>query len=176
MPRIPIDDLDDPPDRDLSFAQGHEPDAGGDQFVVEGERLVERLVASRFPVVSLLVANRHEPKLAVDVPEGCPCMSYPTSGSTRSSGFRFTGVCWRVRSGGPGRASRNRRGRERRLFLAICPKLSNPENLGAIARIGDVFGIDAILAGPECPDPLSRRVSASRWGPRCGSPSSSKIG
>ena len=48
--------------------------------------------------------------------------------------------------------------RDRRLFLAICPKLSNPENLGAIARIGDVFGIDAILAGPECPDPLSRRV------------------
>ena len=40
----------------------------------------------------------------------------------------------------------------------ICPKLSDPENLGAIARIGDVFGIDAILAGPECPDPFSRRV------------------
>ena len=43
-------------------------------------------------------------------------------------------------------------------FLVLCPKISNPENLGAIARIGDVFGIDAILAGPECPDPLSRRV------------------
>jgi len=36
--------------------------------------------------------------------------------------------------------------------------LSNPENLGAIARIGDVFGIDALLAGPSCPDPFSRRV------------------
>ena len=40
----------------------------------------------------------------------------------------------------------------------VCPLLSNPENLGSIARIGDVFGIDAILAGPSCPDPLSRRV------------------
>ena len=40
----------------------------------------------------------------------------------------------------------------------VCPKISNPENLGAIARIGDVFGVDAILAGPSCPDPLSRRV------------------
>ena len=47
---------------------------------------------------------------------------------------------------------------ERPAFAVICPKLSNPENLGALARIGDVFGIDAILAGPECPDPLSRRV------------------
>ena len=45
-----------------------------------------------------------------------------------------------------------------RLTLVVCPRLSNPENLGAIARIGDVFGIDAILAGPSCPDPLSRRV------------------
>ena len=40
----------------------------------------------------------------------------------------------------------------------ICPKLSDPENLGAIARIGDVFGIDAIMTGSECPDPFSRRV------------------
>ncbi len=44
------------------------------------------------------------------------------------------------------------------MFVVVCPKLSNPENLGALARIGDVFGVDAILAGPECPDPLSRRV------------------
>jgi tRNA G18 (ribose-2'-O)-methylase SpoU len=48
--------------------------------------------------------------------------------------------------------------RERPFFAVVLPKVSNPENLGAIARIGDVFGIDAILAGPECPDPLSRRV------------------
>ena len=40
----------------------------------------------------------------------------------------------------------------------VCPRLSNPENLGAIARISDVFGVAAILAGPSCPDPFSRRV------------------
>jgi len=28
--------------------------------------------------------------------------------------------------------------------LVICPKLSDPANLGAMARIGDVFGIDAM--------------------------------
>jgi tRNA G18 (ribose-2'-O)-methylase SpoU len=50
------------------------------------------------------------------------------------------------------------RSRASGLTLVICPRLSNPENLGAIARIGDVFGIDAILAGPSCPDPFSRRV------------------
>jgi tRNA G18 (ribose-2'-O)-methylase SpoU len=47
---------------------------------------------------------------------------------------------------------------ERPLNLVICPKLSNPENLGTITRIADVFGVDAVLAGAECPDPFSRRV------------------
>jgi tRNA G18 (ribose-2'-O)-methylase SpoU len=49
-------------------------------------------------------------------------------------------------------------GKSGQVTLVVCPRLSNPDNLGTIARIGDVFGIDAILAGPECPDPLSRRV------------------
>jgi tRNA G18 (ribose-2'-O)-methylase SpoU len=50
------------------------------------------------------------------------------------------------------------RGAGRRLTVVVCPTLSNPENLGAIVRIGDVFGIDALLVGGPCPDPLSRRV------------------
>ncbi len=69
MPRIPIDDLDDPRIAIYRSLKATNLTRGLSQFVVEGERLVERLLASRFPVVSLLVADRHEPKLAVDVPE-----------------------------------------------------------------------------------------------------------
>ncbi len=42
--------------------------------------------------------------------------------------------------------------------IVICPRISNPENLGAIARAADAFGVDAIMAGASCPDPFSRRV------------------
>src|SRR5262249_7519186 len=42
--------------------------------------------------------------------------------------------------------------------LVVCPAVNDPENLGTIARLGDVFGIDGLLTGPGCPDPLSRRV------------------
>ena len=69
-----------------------------------------------------------------------------------------TGASWRAQSGGRGRLCVRSSARQNGLTLMICPRLSNPENLGAIARIGDVFGINAILAGPACPDPLSRRV------------------
>src|ERR1700733_31199 len=72
MPRIPIDDLDDPRIAIYRSLKATNRTRGLGQFVVEGERLVERLVASRFPVVSLLVAGRHESKLAVDVAEDVP--------------------------------------------------------------------------------------------------------
>jgi tRNA G18 (ribose-2'-O)-methylase SpoU len=53
---------------------------------------------------------------------------------------------------------RMQRERNGGVTLVVCPAVNDPENLGAIARIADVFGVDGILAGPGCPDPLSRRV------------------
>ena len=45
-----------------------------------------------------------------------------------------------------------------RLTVVICPNCDNPENLGAIIRIGAAFGIDALILGRGCCDPFSRRV------------------
>jgi tRNA G18 (ribose-2'-O)-methylase SpoU len=159
MPRIPLDELDDPRIavyRSLK-ATNRTRDLG--QFVVEGERLVVRLLESRFPVVSVLVAESYEHKLNRPIPEDVPAYILPDAMIDQVVGFPFhRGVLgcgerrpWPTMDLLVADA-------HRRFFAVICPKLSNPENLGAIARIGDVFGIDAILAGPECPDPLSRRV------------------
>ena len=159
MPRISIDDLDDPRIAVYRSLKSTNLTRNLGQFVVEGERLVERLVESRFPVVSVLVAGRHATRLAVVVPEGVPTFVVSDTMVDAIVGFPFhRGVlACAERRPWPG-LEEMISDRDRRLFLAICPKLSNPENLGAISRIGDVFGIDAILAGPECPDPLSRRV------------------
>jgi tRNA G18 (ribose-2'-O)-methylase SpoU len=159
MPRIPIDDLDDPRIavyRDLK-ATNRTRHLG--QFVVEGERLVDRLIDSRFPIASALLAARYEGRLARPIPDHVPVYVLPDALVDRVVGFPFhRGIL----------ASGERRpwpspdeladDRSRPFLLVACPKISNPENLGAIARIGDVFGAGAILAGPECPDPLSRRV------------------
>jgi tRNA G18 (ribose-2'-O)-methylase SpoU len=159
MSRIPLDNLDDPRIAIYRSLKATNETRRLGQFVVEGERLVARLLASRFPVASVLVTDRHELKLAVDLPDHVPTYVVPHAMVDAIVGFPFhRGVL----------ACAERRpwpnleeivaDRDRPLVLVICPKLSNPENLGALARIGDVFGIDAILAGPECPDPLSRRV------------------
>src|SRR4051812_9819485 len=42
------------------------------QFVVEGEKLLDRLLASPFPLESVLVGDRHEARVAAKVPAGVP--------------------------------------------------------------------------------------------------------
>jgi tRNA G18 (ribose-2'-O)-methylase SpoU len=130
-----------------------------DLFVVEGEKLVERLLASRFPTASVLATDRRWPRLAGVVPDDVPVfvvpfelvhalVGFPFHQGVMACGRRLPWPEWRT-LWPDDRAT---------LRLVVCPRISNPENLGSIARLGDVFGIDGILAGPSCPDPLSRRV------------------
>ncbi len=44
------------------------------------------------------------------------------------------------------------------LTLAVCPDVQDPENVGSMRRISAAFGIDAVVLGPGCCDPFSRRV------------------
>jgi tRNA G18 (ribose-2'-O)-methylase SpoU len=159
MPLIPIGDLDDPRLAIYGSLKTTNLTRGLDQFVVEGEKLVARLLESRFPLVSILVTDRHLPALGWNVPEEVPVFVLPHDQIDRLVGFPFhRGVlACAARQPWPPIdeiiASRPAPG-----LLVVCPKLSDPENLGAIARICDVFGVAAIMTGPECPDPLSRRV------------------
>jgi tRNA G18 (ribose-2'-O)-methylase SpoU len=159
MARVAITDLDDSKIAIYRSLKATNQTRGLGQFVVEGEKLVARLIASRFPVVSVLVTDRHLARMAVTVPAEVPTYVVPDEHIDSIVGFPFhRGVlgCGERRNW-PALDEIVKRAAAR-LTLVVCPRLSNPENLGAIARIGDVFGIDAILAGPSCPDPLSRRV------------------
>jgi tRNA G18 (ribose-2'-O)-methylase SpoU len=157
--RVPIDDLNDPRIGIYRSLKATNQTRRLEQFVVEGERLVERLLSSRFPVLSVLVTDRSLSKLPTDVPSRVPLYVVPHKRIDELVGFPFHRglLACGQRQAWPA-AAELLAGRDGRLTLVICPKLSDPTNLGTIARIGDVFGIDAILAGPECPDPFSRRV------------------
>jgi tRNA G18 (ribose-2'-O)-methylase SpoU len=159
VPRLTIERLDDPRIAVYRSLKATNETRDLDQFVVEGEKLVERLAASRFPLASVLVTDRHEPRLNIQIPDDIPkyvvpydlvheIVGFPFHRGVLASGFRLPppDIDTILERASP-------RGR-----LVFCPRISNPDNVGAIARISDVFGLDAILAGPECPDPLSRRV------------------
>jgi tRNA G18 (ribose-2'-O)-methylase SpoU len=159
MPRVPIDDLDDPRLAMYRCLKATNLTRHAGEFVVEGEKLFDRLLASPFPVASVLATDRLEPLVAPRVPADVPfyIMSRAKVGDLVGFNFHQGVLACGVRRPWPSSAELARAAGPRATFV-VCPRLDNPENLGAIVRIADVFGVDAVLVGPRCPDPLSRRV------------------
>jgi tRNA G18 (ribose-2'-O)-methylase SpoU len=159
MPREPISDLDDPRIAVYRSLKLTNLTRGLPHFVVEGEKLVQRLLASRFATVSILATDRYAAKEEGSLPEDVPVYVVPDDLVHQIVGFPFhRGV---LACGARARWPLSEEivpNSGDRLTLIVCPQISNPENLGSIARIGDVFGVDAILVGPNSPDPFSRRV------------------
>ena len=160
MGRIFIDSLDDPRIAIYRSLKATNQTRRLEQFVVEGEKLVGRLLTSRFPIVSVMVTDRHDGKLGVRLSDEVPVYVVGHQLVDALVGFPFhRGVLasaeirpW------PSVEQMIEERATTPVTLVICPRISNPENLGAIARAADAFGVDAIVAGPSCPDPFSRRV------------------
>ena len=128
-------------------------------FVVEGDKLVERLLASQCDVHSLLIAESFVARFAARLPADAPVYVIPQAWVESLVGFNFhRGVlgCGR-RPTNPALEAIARPGAER-ATIVVCPDVQNPENLGAIFRLAQGFGVDGVLLGPRCADPLSRRV------------------
>ena len=159
MPRIPIIDLDDPRLAIYRHLKATNETRGGDTFIVEGEKLVHRLLASRFPVDSVLVTDRYEGHHAPAVPDLVPMYVIPHDRIEALVGYHFhRGVLACGRRRGWADLDSSLRDSGPRSTLVVCPVLDKPDNLGAILRIADAFGVAAVLVGGACPDPLARRV------------------
>jgi tRNA G18 (ribose-2'-O)-methylase SpoU len=159
MPRVLIADLDDPRIALYRSLKATNQTRSSGQFVVEGEKLLDRLVQSPHAVASVLAGDRHEVRVAAKVPADVPLYIVPHRLLDLLVGFNFhQGVLAAgVRSPGPQLDTFAAQLGERSTLI-VCPRLDNPENLGALVRLADVFGVDALVVGPRCPDPFSRRV------------------
>src|SRR3954451_24112859 len=89
VPGIPIADLDDPRVAIYRQLKATNQTRWSGQFVVEGEKLLDRLLASRFPVASVLVDERHEAGVAPKVPAGVPLYVVPDAALDLLVGFNF---------------------------------------------------------------------------------------
>lgn len=160
MLKVLIDDLNDPRIAPYRHLKTSNETRDTDLFVVEGAKLLDRLIASPFPLASVLVTDRYEERIAPRVPADVPLFIVPHDQINAVVGFHYhQGVlaCGRRRPWPDCDELVRRAGR--RATIVVCPGLNNPENLGAIVRISDVFGVNAVLVGGRgCPDPLSRRV------------------
>ena len=105
------------------------------------------------------MSDRFEPLIAPRLPQNLPVYVLPESLVDQLVGFNFhRGVLAEGERLDWPSLDQLAAGFGHVATVVVAPRIDNPENLGAIARIADVFGIDAILVGGRCPDPLSRRV------------------
>jgi tRNA G18 (ribose-2'-O)-methylase SpoU len=160
MTCIPVESVDDPrlasyrelSQRNLTRLSG--------LFVAEGEKVVERLVASDFAVASILAepafAERYEPR----VPPGVPIYVASRELLEQTVGFNFhRGVvaCGKRKPAADLAQTLAQLSQPRPTIIA-CPDVQDPTNLGSIIRSAAAFGCSCVLLGPQCADPFSRRV------------------
>jgi len=159
MSRLSISDISDPRLEPYRHLKDTNQTRWAGLFVTEGEKLVRRLLASRYPIVSVLLSESFVDQIAGDVPEGVSLLVIPDAMVERLVGFNFHRgalACGR-RISSP--SLEQLIGTIKKpLTFVVCPDVQDPENLGAILRISAAFGMDGILLGPRCTDPLSRRV------------------
>ena len=155
-----IESLDDP--RVAAYRDLPERTLRGESvFVTEGRLVTQRLLKSGYGTESVFVAERFAEEFEQEAGPDVPLYVARESLLRQVAGFRFNlGVlgAGRRRPALAIEALMSSKQVEEPVSLVICPEVAKPENLGLIFRSGAGFGIDAIVLGRGCCDPLSRRM------------------
>ncbi|WP_018682578.1 TrmH family RNA methyltransferase [Actinokineospora enzanensis] len=143
--------------RDLSTADRRPDRPGGRGLVIaEGVVVVQRLLASPYPVRALLGVRRRIETLAPDLADlDAPIYVASAEVMAEAVGFHLNrGVLAAAdRAPAPDPASLMENART----VAVLEGVGDHENLGALFRNAAALGVDAVLLGPGCSDPLYRR-------------------
>jgi tRNA G18 (ribose-2'-O)-methylase SpoU len=129
----------------------------GDFFIVEGLFALEALVASRYPIRSLLVADNKldAVRTLVGDTSGVPVVVRPPAELVAITGFAFhRGVLATARRLPQPPVDEVVAGARR---LAVVEGVNDHENLGSLFRNAAALGIGGVLLDPTTADPLYRR-------------------
>lgn len=143
--------------RDLTEADRRPDRPGGRGLVIaEGVVVVRRLLHSPYPIRSVLGVPRRIEELADDL-GGHDVPAYAADADTMASvvGFHLNRGVLAVadRAPAPDLAELLRTAR----VLAVLEGVGDHENLGSLFRNAAALGVDGVLLGPRCSDPLYRR-------------------
>lgn len=165
MPLIRIETIDDPQlalYRDLKSPAAKR---RSERFVVEGQLLAERLLTSGLQVESILVEERLADQWSALAPADTPLLVIPRGWVRELIGFRFhRGVLacgLRPRSADLLQLAQSS---DEEATWVACAGVQDPENLGGIMRSSAAFGVHALVLGPDCADPFSRRAARTSMG------------
>jgi tRNA G18 (ribose-2'-O)-methylase SpoU len=145
------------PDPDLLRTRG--------VFVAEGRHVVRRLLTeSHYTTRSVLLTPAAAHSLADLLPrfDGIPTFVVSQDAMEGITGFNIHRGCLAigVRRSLPSWQSLARDAR----LLVVLEQVSNADNVGGIFRNAAAFGVDAVLLGPSCTDPLYRKAIRTSMG------------
>jgi tRNA G18 (ribose-2'-O)-methylase SpoU len=170
MPRIPVDDAADPRLAVYQNLNQQNPTRWAGHFIAEGDKIAERLIASRYPVQSLLLIPEYVERFEAMVPPDTPIYIGGRQLLEATIGFNFHRgalACGRrlpplslaeALSPAAAEAPFGAGLPTPPKTIVVCPDLKDPTNLGSILRTSAALGVSAIVLGPHCADYLSRRV------------------
>lgn len=176
MSRIPIDHPDDPRIRELvglrdAALRRRREAPGGDLsgvFVVEGDLVVERALRAGHRIRSLLVdATRNRP-LSAEITDAVPVYVGSPEVVRAITGMVMHRGCIASFDRPPEKRPEEVLDAARR--VVVVENLTNPTNLGIIARSAVGLGADALILDSTSCDPLYRRASRVSMGEVFGLP------
>ncbi|MEC8554771.1 MAG: RNA methyltransferase [Planctomycetota bacterium] len=162
---MPIVELSDPLDRRLDPYRDIRSRNWTEQsgyFIAEGPIVVEELLRSDFDCQSMLIGAKHLGRFSTwSELSDAPIFCLPDSELQRLVGFKFHRGILACGSRRPLRRLGDS-GAEldfpAQATLVGLEGVQDPENLGGILRTCAALGIHAVLVGPGCADPFSRRA------------------
>lgn len=159
MPRHHLTSLTDPRVAPYAHLNQTNLTRGSRLFVAEGEKVVQRLIASDFVTDSILAEEEWAERLEPLVLAETPIYVAPRELLTELVGFGFhRGVLACGRRQPLRELPEIIPPEQQRALVLVCPAIQDPTNLGSILRSAAAMGVSAVLLGGECADPFSRRV------------------
>ena len=161
MAVVPLADLDDPRLADYAHLRAPSTRQRLEQqlgiFTVEGWRSLEALLASAFPVRSVLVAAEHAARAAALLPEQVPAYTVPAAAIEQVTGVDFHRGVIAVAERAPLPPVAAVAAGARRLLLV--EGVNDHENVGSLFRGAAAFGVDGVILDATSSDPLYRRAT-----------------
>jgi tRNA G18 (ribose-2'-O)-methylase SpoU len=127
-------------------------------FIVEGRLAVEAVLASPYPLRSVLVLRRRLSALdELGLPVAVPVYVVDDDAMTALAGFNVHRGLLAVAGRLPPEPPEELLARVKSRLLVVVEGVNDQENLGAIFRNAAAFGAGAVFLDPTCGDPLYRR-------------------
>ena len=129
------------------------------QFVIEGDKVVERLLRSKLETVSVVVGRSWLADFAPLVPAEVPLLVLEDDEVRELVGYDFhRGVLACGRAPANVELSELFPPTQAESTIVVCPEVYGPDNLGNLLRTSAALGISGVLLSTQSANPFSRRV------------------